>query len=653
MNLDGDEAMNYRYLYMVSIIVIILVSLIMVPAHSTSTVILPGTTRFKRVIFYYGWISTSNLLDLSFDILVFSGSDYIMSNEYSIIQELMDKGVETYAYLHDGDNPVGMGSSYKNMVIDNGNTVQEWVAYMEALIDNYVGKVDGVFLDECDPAYFGTTDPNDPLVKQFSEGLKNITGYAHSKGLKVFINGVRAYASLGDYYLWELFVTYYNGTDYVIDKNFYATSSSNPYDWVNGIAKYNYLREHGLLNKTIALSFADPGNPGLAKYGYYMARILGLAGWAWADHNIFSSGGAVPDLDVYELGPAILPPEFDDIDMIAERIFVAGRVVVDLYNEEITLPFKDIVTKPVIDGVIDNIYQVDSTRYTGSISTINEIGYVSTPMGLYIFVNTSWTTQPSSGLLWIFIDKDNNPTTGYNTSDSGYEIGAEYMVEVYSDGTAQLFENTGPGWSWDSKGNLETIVVSENRGGTIFYYVEVLIPDYTYTVNESVAIVSTIIETDQGWWYDAVSLPSQISYSVEPTPTIYDEEYADPSYGYSIVREISIYTYNTTIIVDAPHGTWAKYTFILPYSAISKVYKNNTLLPRYTVLEPGKEGYTIETTGSYTKITIQVRHASPVILVVQAFPQTQPLPEPRMIPLALVIVLLVAVGIMGRTRNKQ
>ncbi len=646
--------MYYKYLYIVSITAIILVSLIMVPAHSTSTVILPSTTGFKRVIFYYGWLSTSNLLDLSFDILVFSGSDYIMSNEYSIVQELMDKGVETYAYLHDGSNPVGMGSTFKDMVVDNGYTVQQWASYIESLIHNYVGKVDGVFLDECDPAYFGTTDPDDTLVKQFGEGLENITSYAHSKGLKVIINGVRAYASLGDYYLWESFVSYYdeNNETYVLDREFFNTSSDNPYEWVNGIAKYNYLREHGLLNKTIALSHADSNNPSLAKYGYYMARILGLAGWGWGDKNLFSSGGAVPDLEVYELGPAISPPQLDNIDMIVERIFVAGRVIVDLYNEEIILPFKNIVTKPVIDGIEDDIYHINSTRHTGGISTINEVGYVSTPIGLYVFVNTSWSTQPGTGLLWIFIDKDNNSTTGCNTSDSGYEIGAEYMVEVYSDGTAQLFENTGPGWSWDSKGNLETTVVSEDRGGTIFYYVEVLVPDYTYTVNESVAIVSTIIETDQGWWYDAVSLPFQINYSVKPTPTIYDEQYADPSYGYSIVREISIYTYNTTIVVDAPHGTWAKYTFILPYSTISKVYKNDTLLSRYKVLEPGKEGYTIETTGTYTKITIQVRHASPLIIVVQSFPQIQPLSEPWMTPLTLVMVLLIVMGIMGRACNK-
>lgn len=38
-----------------------------------------GVSNFKITIFYYGWLNTSNVLDLRFDILVFGGADEILN----------------------------------------------------------------------------------------------------------------------------------------------------------------------------------------------------------------------------------------------------------------------------------------------------------------------------------------------------------------------------------------------------------------------------------------------------------------------------------------------------------------------------------------------------------------------------------------------
>ncbi len=161
-------------------------------------------SEFLNVIFYYGWLSSSNIDDLAVDIVVVSGSSRILpgGEDYDLLADLRSRGVEVYAYIHDGEIPIGLGSSFKSWVIYDNRSMESWVNYITGLIDVYAGLVDGVFLDECDPGYFNSTDPGDPLLGVFNEALKEIMGYARSRGLNVFINDVRAYAGLGDYYLW-------------------------------------------------------------------------------------------------------------------------------------------------------------------------------------------------------------------------------------------------------------------------------------------------------------------------------------------------------------------------------------------------------------------------------------------------------------------
>ena len=65
-----------------------------------------------------------------------------------------------------------------------------------------------------------------------------------SVGLKVFINGVRAYAYLGDYYLWEEFITKIDQDSgkLVLEDGFFNNwNPCNPYSRTSGLTKYEYL----------------------------------------------------------------------------------------------------------------------------------------------------------------------------------------------------------------------------------------------------------------------------------------------------------------------------------------------------------------------------------------------------------------------------
>ena len=607
---------------LLSIIVGSMLSIIVAQTANTSYISPSITPTFKRVIFYYGWLNTSNLLDLDFDILVFSGATSSEKNAMiPVLQELKNRGVEIYAYLHEGANPIGLGSSFNDLVVNNGKTVDEWKNYIKQLVNDLIGNytvngellIDGVFLDECDPSYFGTTDPNNPNLQSFTQALKEIVNYIHSKGLKVFINGVRAYAHLGDYYLWESFVAVYNDqtNDYIIDPNFFNTDNGNPYEWENGIAKYYWLKGNNTLDKTIALSYANLSSLNNAKLAYYVARILGLAGWAYAPHNIYAPGGRVTLLDVYEVGPAISDPVISTSTKTLSRFFLVGNITVDLSTNTLTLPF----TYKTIRLDLNPTEYENTLAATGSSSRINLFGYLATQRGLQVYVEATWNTPPSplEGLLHIYIDYDGDSSTGF-TGIGGY--GAEYLVEIYTNGDAILHEYTGAGSDWKWR-EIQTVQILMASTSATDYKVELLIPTNVYQVGTSRISIATIVS-----WNDDAYITQQPIDNVEPVLTIYDKPTQVLQYG-PVIKEITLTNTYAKIIADAPTGTLANYTVHVPFK-VAQVLKNGNPLPKHNNPTFTGEGYYTETIGSYTKVLIRVRHSSPVTITIN--PPTTPTP---------------------------
>ncbi len=607
-----------------------------------------SASGFKRVVFYYGWLNTSNLLDLDFDILVFSATATIPNHWNKTVALLHNRGVETYGYIHDGENPVGLGSSFKEMVVENNSCnldnlnecTNNWVKYIEGLIYwyhnnarvNNTSIISGVFLDECDPGYFGITDPSNPYLLNFSAGLQEIVEYAHNLGLKVFVNGVRAYAELGDYYLWEDFVTIYNTTSnlYEIDPYFFNTSSSNPYEWVNGIAKYKYLKERGLLNKTIALSFDDPSKWENITLAYYAARVLGLAGWGFADYYIYSSGGSVNPPIVYEVGLPVTTDVVDNTSETLRRVFTSGEVEVVLNptSPRLELPFNE-TKHPVVDGNYDTLYNsIGGTR--GDYSTIISVGDLVGPDKYYFIINASWNQGYTGPCAYrIYIDRDNDSLTGYRV----HGVGADYMIEAYRDGYTALFEYTGNGstWSWREITHPESVIKNTSSGATVL---EASISSI-YIIENNSKIVFTTVLSD--WSEDAV-----LTITAAPTtiyrPSIYDNVSAWISYT-GVITKITILPYEIEYIADAPPST-ETYILYVPFTSEVEVYKNNTSLEPTDNLTQVDEGYQIlNITDNYTVLGVKVIHNSPVSILVK--PAVTPVPEYKAITLIVVIVTII------------
>lgn len=654
------------------IIYIIIFIIIINIAHASERPALYSnkTSNFHPIIIYYGWLNTSNLLNLSANIVVVAGSERILPGgpDNEIVSKLRSNGVEVYAYLEDlnGDNsggtpngdtsddtPVSMGLSFKSKVIDNSTgtfkqRVKAWVNYIESLIYNYDGVVTGVFLDGCDPSYF-TDNVSSFEARNFSEGLKNITAYAHSKNLKVIINGVMGYASLADWYLWEEFlVTYdYNTGQYKLLSSFLKET---PYDsdlrWVNGISRYLYLRDHNLLDKTIAVTFADTSHPETIEWAnaaYLLARIMGLAGWGYANYNFYSEGGPVPIgiVNAYEAGPSISDPSFTD--QKAWRVFaIPGNVTITISQDTTNIdlvpgwPFP--VKRIEVDGVNNNEYKnFLQEAVKGDESSLNYAGVNMTPTGLYLYAEWSYASQASSGgLLHIYIDADGDASTGYHVDN----IGADYLIEVYTDGTAHLYSYTGSGsdWSWEDEGTISSIV---NSNG-LEYTGEFATNRVDITVGEFELIFAVVYN----WNDDAVSPAIQISDVYVYQPTIFEDTSKLTSYT-GIVNSITInYMKKATIIADGPSGVTVNYTIIVPFSNIETVYVDGSPISEGGSTPPTYTSKQI-LDGSYSKVTVLVTHHSPVNITILA-EEPQPVPEPSILSIiiaseALIIAIILAV----------
>ncbi len=571
--------------------------------HVISEIFEKKTSGFKLVVFYYGWLNTSNILDYNIDILVVDDSYRIFPNgpDHQIIKEAMRRGIEVYAYLHDdSDNPIGLGSYY-NKVVSGEINYSSFVKNIEKWIAKYKGLVTGIFLDECDPGYFGITSPNDKYLKPFNKALKNITRYAHRIGLRVFINGVRAYAYLGDYYLWEDFIAIYSNNTYTIDKNFYTIDNStlkNPYIWVNGLTKYYFLKQNKTLNKTIALSYADASNIHNAVYAYYMARILGLKGWGFAPIDVYSWGEAIYPLNVYETGPPITEPVIDRSKNASYRIFILGNISVYQKDEIVIKPKTKPSLKPLLDSQADPTYVFinDSLDETG---LFKKIGYIATfPNEFYLYIDYTTqqlTTTPTTKIL---IDIDGNTSTGYYF----HNLGADIMINIEKN-TSIMYNYSNNTWVY-YKVVPSIAKVYENQ------VVIELGTKIKFTINKTKFI--TIISIDG--IEVAYSKPIIINKVIPTYPSIYD-----PINRYSInqpiIRRINIKDKYTYLEVHAPLDSFEKYIFYLPYKDIGAVYKNETLLTEISSSENISDGYMVERHGDIVILTVYLHHVEQDIML--------------------------------------
>ncbi len=599
---------------------------------------------FKRLVVYYGWLNTSNLLDLGVDVVVAAGSSRVLpgGSDRGVVEELIARGVEVYAYLHDfNDTPVGLGSSFRVMVVENtSGTLAErygyWLGYIESLIDRYAGLFTGVFFDECDPSYF-TSNLSSEYVRWFTWGIGNLTEYAHSRGLKVFINGVMGYAGYGDYYLWEDFVTgydYVNNTYVYLDDFLVEQNYSSPLEWVNGISRYYYLRDHGLLNRTLAVTFADPDSPETiewARVAYALARIMGLAGWGYADVNFYSSGGAVPlVVPVYEYGLPISSPVIDSSQNYASRVFAATGKVEVHYGNRSVVEHPVYVEEPVIDALEDSVYTVFAGNVSGVYTTIGKASIVAGNGTLYLYVEIG--TNSSGGLLHVYVDVDGNNSTGYIVGG----VGADYLVEVYTDFTAMEYQYAGKGsdWNWS---NGTSIPLSYKDIGVNDYALEMRINVPGLKANYTRIIVATVYN----WGDDASTSP----YTIEEVHVLQPLFYASVS-GEPIIVSYSVSNDTVVLVGSASPGTLANYTFYTPFTEVIDVLVNNTSIPRLPSTDSEGQGYNVTVYNGYSKLVALARHHSNITVAVKGVQQLAPIREPWTLPLILVAAVMAMVVIL-------
>ena len=607
------------------------------------------SSGFKHLLIYYGWLDTSNVLDLNVDIVVVAGSERILSggDDYSVVSQLMDRGVQVFAYLEDlngdgngassdgdsgDDNPVGLGSSFESMVYDNSTgTLSErynyWLSYLESMADNYIGAVSGVFLDECDPGYF-TDNLSDEAVKYFTWGIGNLTEYAHSRGLMVFVNGVMGYAGYGDYYLWEDYLDGYED-GYVLLSDFMENQSySSPLEWVNGVARYYYLKNHGLLNRTIAISFVDGSQSETLDWGraaYLLARIMGLAGWGYGNYTYYASGGSVPVgiLGIFETGIPVGDPVF--AGRSAWRFFLAsGNTSVIVGDTGVSFSMDPGYTFPTlrvtVDGVNKGEYQnLLQTQVNGTSSTLKYLGIVNSQSTFYYFINWTYTSQSSTGgLLHIYLDTDGDSSTGYQPDS----LGADYLVEVTTDGNGILYSYSGTGsdWNWSSEGCINIVV--KNNG--LSYQAELAV-DKTKLTNLDNSKAEYTVRTVYNWGDDASSGVLNFGGIVLLYPTFYEPETGLESYT-GVVLSSELAQGKLVVISNGPQGMIVNYTIITPFNSVDSVLVNGSELQQ-GINSSGVGWIVKKTWNGYSEIMILAEHHSPVNITILGS-GALPIPEP-------------------------
>ena len=646
-------------------------------AQSSSSIpILKPLTSFKRLVIYYGWLNTSNLPNLNFDILVFSAATGEEKNAMiPVLKVLKKRGIEIYGYLHDGDSPIGLGSTFGSMVVakdpscSNDTLVKMWIDYVENVIKwmvaNYtvdnVRLIDGVFLDEVDPSYFNRTNLEDQCVQKFIQGVREITSFAKRMGLKVFVNGVRYFAKLDtvDYYLWEDFLAWYNYTsnEYVYDDQFFQRQDNgNPLDLETGYGKYLWLKRNGVLRKTIVVTQANSSD--LITYykicalSYYLARILGVAGWSCGNWDYFAEGGSIPRPKVFEVGSPVSDPAIDVSKGIASRYFMLGEVVVDVPNQRYSTPLKD-VDAYALDNIPET-YMFRLSAVDGIYSRILDarIAFLNLYTLLQIFVNSTWSSPnvTAGAALWIAINSDGDNATGYPFTGGARDAlhGADYLIEVYWNGEAILYRyNSSSEWFDIEVAYIDSISIATYNDSSLTMEIGIPMVVNGSTIINSSTMVS-IVTVASGWEPDAhTAIVRVFDYNATPYPTIFD----DFSLWYSNVNKIDRPVVvsikksgpNYVITVDAPSGYVANYTLYLDIPRVYKVVVKNGDLIKWSSRR----------VDGTTLLSVVIRHHSPATIYVYGEsiggnnPSLGGYGYTMIVPLAIALTIIVAIPVVA------
>ena len=207
-----------------------------------------------------------------------SGLDLVViaDNNKTEINKIRQAGVKVYMYFP-------FGSSYAKTPDKN-----QW----EKDVKNFIGShlhVDGFFWDELSPSYFGYSK-----LPDFNKRLTSINAHTHANNQKTIANGAMYYADHcdSDYYMWESFMSTFEGSEmhprYKYVDFFQETWGNDPYDFKNGIEIWRYLKNRGVLGKTLAHSYGDPKDDEKSIYNRIAARILGVGGFSYVDANNFA-----------------------------------------------------------------------------------------------------------------------------------------------------------------------------------------------------------------------------------------------------------------------------------------------------------------------------------------------------------------------------
>ena len=170
----------------------------------------------------------------------------------------------------------------------------------------------------------------------------------------------------------------YNGTAspiYYCYGDFFQrpTWDNTPYTWVNGIERWEYLRDNNVLNKVLVHSFGESytGNVSIydnkSIYDYIASRVLGVKGFSYADVTNFGNGTTAPLTRLaeglkWDLGTRM------SYDVDADAGTLSGRFtngyVIDYVNwsfsHNLTNYTTDLISDPLTAHLLNN-----SSRVTG------------------------------------------------------------------------------------------------------------------------------------------------------------------------------------------------------------------------------------------------------------------------------------------------
>ena len=327
----------------------------------TDRISMPDPDNFKFIA-YYGWLNGTGLNWSE------SGLKMVLieDDNQGEIQEVRDAGVDVYFYIELG---VGYCKATNKSV---------WEQNVTDFIDNHT-YVDGFVLDDLDSGFWNNlskcNDDDNCNTDDFNERLTRINTHVHSNttlNQKTIANGVRYYADHcgSDYYMWESFMSSNDSITYYYDDFFNGTSRdgtpwevSDPTVWINGVQKYKYLEDNGVLNRTLAHCYGPANEDDRSIYAYIASRVLGMKGFSYAEiHNFATEPLRIAEGLKWDLGTRMNHDIDSDAGTLSGR-FTNGAVV-DWVNQTVASNSLNYTTDMISDPLTAHLLD-DSSLVTG------------------------------------------------------------------------------------------------------------------------------------------------------------------------------------------------------------------------------------------------------------------------------------------------